>query len=366
MYSKLKLPTDSGFGIWFDKKEKSEYYVTKLYLYRVKKVKYIYNKYKTIKVANAKSKTNITHEDIDYFNPYTERYGRFLINFINANFSTSNKAFETFFVFYGLELLKEFTNNIPNKKFYNDGVEFLNEFEKIFCECKEDLINLQKVILDCVDYTYNLKDNNENNEYYPIERFASFILREDLYKYSINTNIFFNNLIGYKTELSRLVNNKPSEIRKKMKNNEITLKTSNIFYSHNLSNIVFYSLYELATNQRIIIKNCQNCGKYFIPTTKQTEIYCDITYYENERSCRDTGAGETYKKNINEVMGYIIYRRTYQKRLMQIKRHPDPSGENVSKFHNWRQKAQSKIRAFKKGNLTEDELTSWMINNQDL
>lgn len=365
MFSKPNLPINSGFAIWFNKREKSEYYVTPLYLYKIKKVKYIYNKFKTIKLMNIKSQSNINREIVDYFTPYSERYGRFLINFLNADFSAPETAFKTFFAFYGIELLKEYSNYIPNKNLYKEDV-FNTEFNKLFNTCKEEIINLQNIILNCVNYTYNLKDNNEYSEYYPIERFTSFILREDLYKYSIDTNIFFNNLIGYKVELSRLVNSKPSEIRKKIKTNEIALKTSNIFYSNKLSNIVFYSLYEIATNEHIIIKNCQNCGKYFIPTTKQTEIYCDITYFENERSCRDTGAGETYKKNINDVEGYIIYRRTYQKRLMQIKRHPDISGEDVSRFHNWREKAQAKIKAYKKGNLTEDELVTWMKKNKDL
>lgn len=364
MFVKPKLPIDSGFAIWFNKKEKSEYYVTPLYIYRIKKINYIYNKFQTIKLTNAKSQTNIRRELVNYFNPYSEKYGRFLINFINADFSNPKSAFETFFAFYGLELLREYSEYIPDTKIYKED-SFKTEFDALFNKCKQEIIDLQNITLKCINYTFNLKGNNEHSEYYPIERFTSFILREDLYKYSIDTNIFFNNLIGYKPELSRISNSKPSEIRKKIKNNEIALKTSNIFYSNKLSNIVFYSLYEIATNEHVIIKNCQNCGKYFIPNTKQTEIYCDITYFENERSCRDTGAGETYKKNINEVEGYIIYRRTYQKRLMQIKRHPDISGENVSKFHAWRQRAQSKIRAYKKGNITEDELATWMKNNQD-
>ena len=125
----------------------------------------------------------------------------------------------------------------------NTGIKKFNlEFEKLFKKCKDSIIELQKLIIRCVNYTYNLKGTNDYSEYSPIERFTSFILREDLYKYSIDTNIFFNNFIGYKTELSRLANNKPSEVRKKIENNEIALKTSNIFYSNKLSNIVFYSL----------------------------------------------------------------------------------------------------------------------------
>lgn len=50
-----------------------------------------------------------------------------------------------------------------------------------------------------------------------MERFISLVLRNDLYKYSTNTKLFFNNLSGYKVKLSRVSNSKPSEIRKKLK-----------------------------------------------------------------------------------------------------------------------------------------------------
>lgn len=141
---------------------------------------------------------------------------------------------------------------------------------------------------------------------------------------------------------------------------------SNIFHSSYLSNIVFFALHEIAMNEHVIIKTCENCGKYFIPSTKQTEIYCDITYAEKERSCRDTGASEKYKKNLDEIEGYVIYRRTYQKRLMQIKRRINPSCEEAYRFNIWKEKAQVKLKAFKKGLLTEEELRSWMEENKDL
>ena len=364
MYAKPKLPIDSGFGIWFNKKEKSEYYVTPLYFHRIKKIKYIYNNFDTIKLTDNVKRNSIFRNNTDYFNPYTERYGRFLINFLNADFSSYKTSYNTFFAFYGIELLKEYSKNLLSKYSYTNKEDFYKDLEELFNNCKENIIDLQNQFRECVNYTYKLKDSNDS-EYTCMERFISFVLRNDLYKYSINTQLFFNNLSGYKIELSRLSNSKPSEIRKKIKNNEISPKTSNIFYSNYLSNIVFLSLYEIATNEYIIIKNCQNCGKYFIPTTKQTEIYCDITYAEKERSCRETGAGETYKKNINEVEGYVIYRRTYQKRLMQIKRNPDPNGKDIERFNAWKSKAQSKIKNFKKGLLTEDDLTTWMKNNQD-
>ena len=228
MYKKPNLPVDFGFGIWFNKKEKSEYYVTPLYFHRIKKVKYIYNNFDTIKLTNNIKRSSIFRNNTDYFNPYTERYGRFFINFLNADFSTYKTAYNTFFAFYGIELLKEYSKSLILKYSYTTKEDFYKDLEKLFNGCKENILDLQNQFKECVNYTYNLKDNNDS-EYTCMERFISFVLRNDLYKYSTNTQLFFNNLSGYKVELSRLSNSKPSEIRKKIKNNEISPKTSNIY-----------------------------------------------------------------------------------------------------------------------------------------
>ena len=367
MFTKLKLPTDSGFSIWFDKKEKTEYYVTPVYSYKINKVKSIYNNHLTIKLASDWKDKSVSCYSMSYRNPYVERYGRLLLNFLNADFSSAVTAYETFFAFYGIELLQGYLlDKINIRKVFNKGNQFFKAFELLYSECQEKINEFQELIRECVIYTYNLKDNTEHSEYTQLERFTSFALRKELFAYSSYTDIYFNNLIGYDRDLSRLVNNKVSEISKKMKKNLISLKISNIYHSTFLSNIVFFSLYEIVTNERVIIKNCENCGKYFIPTTKQTEIYCDLTYYENERSCRDTGAGKRYKRNIDEVEGYIIYRRTYQKTLMYLKRNPNMIGDTKTRFKQWKQKSQAKIKDFKNGLLTEEELNIWMRKNKDL
>lgn len=41
-----------------------------------------------------------------YF-PYVERFGMFLLRFLNANLETYGSAYETFFFAYGFEILKD-------------------------------------------------------------------------------------------------------------------------------------------------------------------------------------------------------------------------------------------------------------------
>lgn len=96
------------------------------------------------------------------------------------------------------------------------------------------------------------------------------------------------------------------------------------------------------------IKVCKNCGRYFTPVNRAAEIYCDLTPRSNGgKKCRELGARKTYSKNIQQVEGFLIYRRTYQRRIMQVSRKANPRKEK-EKFEKWRELAQEKIKEYKK------------------
>ena len=63
------------------------------------------------------------------------------------------------------------------------------------------------------------------------------------------------------------------------------------------------------------------------------------------------------------MIGLLIYRRTYQKRLMELSRNPNSTLEDKEKFDNWKKSAQAKIKEFKAKKITEEELNKWMEKN---
>ena len=57
-----------------------------------------------------------------------------------------------------------------------------------------------------------------------------------------------------------------------------------------------------------------------------------------------TGAAETFKKNIGELEGYKLYKKTYQRITMQIARGKiNPYSTKYKYFCVWKQTAQSYI-----------------------
>ena len=364
MFKSPNIPSNFGFGIWFNKKEKREYYVTPLVDCQIKLAKNIHNKYREILLTSENPKFNKPNCEVikdDYFNPFEERYGMFLIRFLNADFSDVIPAYKTFFAFYGIELLHEFTQNIPNIHSCKKAPDYLNVLTKVFNNSKEDLIKLQKQIRECVDFVYNLDNSDLYKDVFPHIKYLSHALKNDFYNYTNQTNIYFNTLFVNGTEGLKPNLANPTKVMKSIKDGKLNYKTSNIYHSMALSNIVFICLDEIALNTYVTIKKCQNCGKYFIPTSKESEIYCDIMYFESEKTCRVKGAAETFKKNTGEIEAYQLYKKTYQKILMQIQRGKiSPYSEKAQYFTQWKQQSQLFLKRYKKGNISENDINERM------
>ncbi len=103
-------------------------------------------------------------------------------------------------------------------------------------------------------------------------------------------------------------------------------------------------------------------GKYFIPN-KSNEIYCEFLNEENNTICRNVGAFQMYKQNLENTPALLEYRRTYNRKSNEVSR----DKENVKlkeDFKEWRKRAQEKIKEFKQNKITEDDLNKWMAENK--
>ena len=81
------------------------------------------------------------------------------------------------------------------------------------------------------------------------------------------------------------------------------------------------------------------------------------------QKCRELSARTTYTKNIQDIEGLLLYRRTYQKRLMVLSRNPNATQADKESFDNWKKSAQAKIKEYKSNIITEEEFNKWMKEN---
>jgi len=357
------IPVKDSFNIWFNKEKRKEFYTTSVILYKTTFNHASNNKFPSIILKSDKHIGKIYFSSANFNSPFEEKYGTLLVKFLNSNFSSFETAYDTFFCFYGFSILEEFYKDIPKARLFKSKEDFYETYEPIFIEIKRKLKELQYLIKRCIDYMYNLNNNLEDKNYSPFEKYLTYVIKNNLFRYSTNIDVFYFQQFAHDTLNIAVESITPKIVREHLENEIIDVNDSPVFHTSYLSNILYISLLEIASNKDIKIKTCKNCGKYFIPI-KNTEKYCDIIYYENEQTCKTIGATNSYTKKRKTVEGIRFYRNNYQRRLMQAKR-SDIEQIKLA-FKNWKSLAKLKIKEFNNNKLSENELLEWMKENKDM
>lgn len=348
------------FYFWFNTETKTEYYATPLYFYKadfhldtINRLREVYYK------ETEETDRGLKHPASIYF-PFHEKFGLFLLRFLNADLSDYEKANKTFFYAYGFEILRDIDVNykFELKQNYGSNEEYLKATTKIFKDLQDKIIEIQEEFKNAVTYIYNLDNNQLLEKYTCSERFAVYLLKRlgKLYTYYKNDYIIQD---GYSREYKEIGNNSEHDLLEALQNKKHLLSMSDTHKSNDIASICYAILGKLVKTPNYPIKKCQNCGMYFIPSAKTDEVYCDYPK-ENSKPCRDLGAFQSYTQRLKDNKAMGEYRKKYQRLFMQVKKNKELSAE----FEAWKKQAKEKINDMKKGKLTEDEVYKWIINNK--
>jgi len=108
------------------------------------------------------------------------------------------------------------------------------------------------------------------------------------------------------------------------------------------------------------IRQCENCGKYYIPYNRSDTLYCDRASPQVEnKTCKEYGAFKTYQDNlkINEAMG--LYRKIYMQKQMLAKRNPDIDTYK-NEFEEFKKESKQWKEDIKKGAKNELDYLEWL------
>ena len=368
---KANLPEKSffdSFYIWFNKEKREEYYSTPLYLYSVNRKDDFANRLLTLEFDKNEVKGRVKEEQgLKYpgnmYFPYVERFGMFLLRFLNADLKTYESAYETFFFAYGFEILKDLDEDYKFElkgKYENDEV-YLKQMEKIYNDLQDKIQEVQYEMKEFVTYVFNLDEQEELKEYTPSQRFAVYLIKHkgQAYTYNKNDNIIQDNYSNKNLELAHM---NDTQLLDSFKNNTMLVSMIDTHQSNDLSAICYAVLEELVKTTNNPIKKCQNCGMYFIPSSRLDEIYCDYPK-SNGKTCRDKGAFQAYNERLKQNKALAEYRRLYQLKSMAVGRNKD-NKQMKKDFEKWKKDAKDKVNKLKHGVLTEDEVYKWLTNNK--
>ena len=351
------------FYFWFNTETKKEYYATPLYFYKAdyhldteNKLREVYYKEKE------KTDNGLKHPGSIYF-PFYEKFGLMLLRFLNADLSNYELAYKTFFYAYGFEILKDLDKDykfeLSNN--YGSNESYLKATIKIFEDLQENLFDLQLELKNAITYIYNLNNDSKLEKYTYSERYAVYLIKRKgkLYSYYKNDFIMRD---SYSRKYDEIGHKSEFDILDSLQEKNMLLSMSDTHKSSDLSSICYAILDELSKTSNYPIKKCQNCGMYFIPTSKVDEIYCDYTK-ENSKKCRDLGAFQSYTERLKQNKAMGEYRRTYQQKFMQVRKDKENT-KLVKDFDKWKKQAKEKINDMKKGKLTENEVYEWILKNK--
>lgn len=366
-----KIPDDmcfEGFYIWFNSDKKEEYILTPNFLLgeieNVDKEDFLklklISRMTTNSIANYKlKKQEISKWPFIRFTPYVEKLGLMLVRFLNTDFSDFIDSYDNFYYAYGIELLGEYSKSFKLKDNYSSERLLLEDFKTFHKYIENGVSVIQKDFKEAVNFLYNLNKNNEYKDNSTQSKFIASIIKQktNLYKYINNTNIIN---YTYSDKAEDYKNSSFDTVLSDLSYDISMLKVSNIYTSNELGDILFIILSQLIQNNEQI-RTCQNCGRYFIPN-KLNEIYCDFLHKDGT-TCRNKGAGQTYKKNLENIPGLLEYRRTYNKKFNAVSRNKQDK-KLKEDFEKWKKSAQVEIKKFKQNIITAEELYDWMIKNK--
>lgn len=141
------------------------------------------------------------------------------------------------------------------------------------------------------------------------------------------------------------------------KSYEKNRRDSAIIYSCDYTNILDLCIASLQCifNEGYIIRKCKNCGKYFIPTTRSDEIYCDNVFKGN-RTCKQIG----YEQKINNDEFMKAYRTAYKTKNAFKNRNKLNNTHAEENFEKWVIQAKEKLKYAQNGNILIDDFKEWL------
>ena len=135
--------------------------------------------------------------------------------------------------------------------------------------------------------------------------------------------------------------------------------TIEVFEFSSVTDLVLLSLFHLI-QERVTIKKCANCGRFFVPLTRSDAIYCDRPAPEdNTKTCKEYGSKVLWYENIVNDDVAKLARNIYCSKQMLAKRNPDKR-EYADMFAFFKTEKKRWEKEIKTGTKTREEYAEWL------
>lgn len=294
-----------------------------------------------------------------------------LLDFISYDFNVFNDYllfFINFFDYFIDKLDNKDVKYIELDTLYPVS-EIVEIARKYYDKEKDNLIYYQSIFRKCINFVYGI-DNTSDMKYLTHKQI--FFLYNQLYQDTFaefKQDFHSTDLLDYqyndfpiKKELAKFydINALVSAIEEVDPTGR-KLHSLQQFETSNLFTSFYITLFNVVAVNKMHIKICGNCGRYFI-THKETVTYCDRVTGDN-LTCKDIGNKEYQKRKLENDPIYDRYRKIGSKK--QLRRDRNPEIEIYKKeLEQYRKTGKQMYKDFCSGKITHEEFEKW-VNEQD-
>jgi len=107
------------------------------------------------------------------------------------------------------------------------------------------------------------------------------------------------------------------------------------------------------------VKKCANCERYFIPKTRNDEIYCDRVVRKG-KTCKQVG----WYDNLDKDEARFAYRKTYQK-MNKFKNLNKDDVNHVADYNEWVEQAKGNLNDYYRGDISLSKFKEWLDVRRD-
>ena len=133
------------------------------------------------------------------------------------------------------------------------------------------------------------------------------------------------------------------------------------FETNNLFTSFYITLFNVVAVNKMHIKICGNCGRYFI-THKETVSYCD-RIIEKEMTCKDIGNKEYQRRKLENDTTYDKYRKIGSRKQLRASRNPeiDMYQKDLEQYRKIGKKMYKDVCS---GKISNEDFAKW-VDEQD-
>lgn len=299
--------------------------------------------------------------------PSPETLGTFLLAFLNTNFEDKDACKEFIFEYLYVNLLLRINKDIYlNSDIHGEAVlpmditkikfdiilseeEINYYYDKMYSKFKNELLYYQKTYIAVSELKYfelsavGTKGKIKSALLKAAKDETYYTSLSNLSASTFNLHINFDLLYFYTLKnKSFIIENIPYSF------------SSNKFYD-----ILFITFREFANKKKkILVQKCENCGKYFIPSTAHDTKYCD-SLFDGEKTCKQIGIEKAYLLKLDKDPLLKKYRTRYQT-LSKGASTAKKNSEVAKMYAFYKKEGPKQAKAYKEGKLSKEEFEKWI------